>query len=150
MAGEERRDKEEVQIKFTKVRKGMGNAKYSTLITTIPSEICKALSITERDSVTWRLDMRKREVVLTRMEPLVGDKYALMVDLPRDLIDARRTRLPARLNEMLMQARQLKDDYIRHGFKKEDEERVYAAYDKAYAEIRKYLAKEKEEKGDKV
>ena len=44
---------------------------------------------------------------------------------------------------MLMQARQLKDDYIRNGFKKKDEERVYAAYDKAYSEIRKYLAKEK-------
>lgn len=147
MAGEERKD-DDVQIKFTKVRKGMGNAKYSTLITTIPSEICKALSITERDSVAWKLDARKREVVLTRMQPLVGDKYALLLDLPRDLIDARRTKLPQRLTEMLMQARQLKDDYLRNGFKKEDEERVYAAYDKAYAEIRKYLAKEKEGNGE--
>ncbi len=149
MAGaESKADNEDLRIKFTKVRKGMGNAKYSTLITTIPSEICKALGITEKDSVAWKLDSRKREVVLTRMQPLVGDRYALLLDLPRDLIDARRTRLPERLTEMLMQARQLKDDYLRNGFKKEDEERVYAAYDKAYSEIRKYLAKEKHDKGE--
>ena len=91
---------------------------------------------------------RKHEVVLIRMQPLVGDRYALLLDLPRDLIDARRTRLSERLTEMPMQVRQLKDDYIRNGFKKEDEERVYAAYDKAYSEIRKYLAKEKHDKGE--
>ena len=61
---------------------------------------------------------------------------------------ARKAMLPERLTEMLMQARQLKDDYLRNGFKKEDEERVYAAYDKAYSEIRKYLAKEKHDKGE--
>ena len=124
----------------------MGNAKYSTRITTIPSEICKALGITDRDSVAWKLDTRKREVVLTRMQPLVGDRYALLLDLPRHLIDARRVKLPERLTEMLMQARQLKNDYMRNGFKKEDEEIVYAAYDKAYSEIRKCLKKEKGEK----
>ena len=124
----------------------MGNAKYSTRITTIPSEICKALGITDRDSVAWKLDIRKREVILTRMQPLVGNRYALLLDLPRDLIDARRVKLPERLTEMLMQARQLKDDYMRNGFKKEDEERVYAAYDKAYFEIREYLKKDKDTK----
>lgn len=56
---------------------------------------------------------------------------------------ARKAMLSERLTEMLMQARQLKDDYLRNGFKKGDEESVYAAYDKAYSEIRKYLAKEK-------
>ncbi|MCL5100002.1 MAG: hypothetical protein M1158_02680 [Candidatus Marsarchaeota archaeon] len=41
--------------KITSVRRGMGRAKYSSLITTIPAEFCRLYGIGAGDSLMWML-----------------------------------------------------------------------------------------------
>ncbi len=55
---------------YTKVRKGMGVAKYSTLITTIPADVCKQLGIAPGDTVMWETRPGQKVTMLTPLDPL--------------------------------------------------------------------------------
>jgi hypothetical protein len=68
-------------MKITKVRKGMGSAKYSTLITTIPSDMCKTMGIAAGDSLIWTMNPESKRLAVTKMEPILGDHAAIMYDL---------------------------------------------------------------------
>lgn len=69
------------QRKMTKVRKGMGVAKYSTLITTIPAEMCKELNIKAGDSLMWSMSSRNRVMAVFRVDTMLTEHTALMYDL---------------------------------------------------------------------
>ena len=69
------------QRKMTKVRKGMGVAKYSTLITTIPAQMCKELDIKAGDSLMWSMSARNRVMAVFRVDTMLTEHTALMYDL---------------------------------------------------------------------
>ncbi len=73
------------QRKTTKVRKGMGNAKYSTLITTIPADMCKTLNITAGDSLMWSVAPGSRVMGVLKIDPMLSEHAALMQDLVEKL-----------------------------------------------------------------
>ena len=69
------------QRKITKVRKGMGVAKYSTLITTIPSDMCKAMNINAGDSLMWSTTPGNRVMAVVKIDSMLTEHTALMYDL---------------------------------------------------------------------
>lgn len=142
---QEKTDEGDTYIKFTKVRRGMGGAKYSTMITTIPSEVCKDFHITEKDTVTWKVDRAKHEAVISRTYPNVSDKLMLLLDIAPEFAGQANAKLPKRIQELLMQAKQMRNDYTGSARNPEEENKIFEAYAKAYAELKKYMEKKKEE-----
>ena len=64
--------------KITSVRKGMGGAKYSTLITTIPAEMCRALSIRPGDSLMWMLARDATTMAVGKIGPQAAEHASLI------------------------------------------------------------------------
>ncbi len=69
------------QRKITKVRKGMGKAQYSTLITTVPAEICKQLGISPGDSLMWAYTPGNRVLSVVRIDSMLTDHTSFMYGL---------------------------------------------------------------------
>lgn len=69
------------QRKMTKVRKGMGKAMYSTLITTVPAEICKQLGINPGDSLMWSYTPGNRVMAVFRVDTMLSDHTSFMYGL---------------------------------------------------------------------
>jgi hypothetical protein len=61
--------------KITSVRRGMGKAKYSSLITTIPSDICRKLDIKAGDSMRWFLKKGGTEIRVLKVPAGAGAEH---------------------------------------------------------------------------
>ena len=67
--------------KITSVRKGMGKAKYSTLVTTVPSELCKALGITPGDHLMWTVAKGSHNMIVSRLMSEEVDHTSFMYNM---------------------------------------------------------------------
>ena len=82
--------------KITSVRKGMGGAKYSTLITTIPAEMCKALSIKPGDNMMWLLARDATTMTVAKVGPAVATHASLIYTVLQNVLKKEGTKADAR------------------------------------------------------
>jgi hypothetical protein len=67
--------------RVTSIRKGMGKAKYSSLITTIPSEMCKELDIKAGDSMFWSLPKGSNVMTATKASPGLAENQPVLLTI---------------------------------------------------------------------
>jgi bifunctional DNA-binding transcriptional regulator/antitoxin component of YhaV-PrlF toxin-antitoxin module len=72
--------------KITSVRKGMGKAKYSSLITTIPAEMCRALGIRPGDSMMWMLAKDATVMTVAKVGPSVATHASLIYTVLQNML----------------------------------------------------------------
>ena len=117
---------ESEMTKVTSVRKGMGKAKYSSLITTVPSEMCKALGIVPGDSLMWMVKKGSGIMAVSKLphpETLQNNDliYTVMaLNLEKETNSDTRTMLEGMksLMESMGPVRKLSDDEFRRELKR--------------------------------